>query len=70
MNPSGDRENDRCLTDYQIATEVYAEMANEVGKRYMCKECGAEFIVTRGGDGTLYCCGQPMELKKPGGEKK
>jgi len=39
-------------------------MANQIGKRYACKKCGGEFIVTRGGDGTLTCCGQPMELKK------
>ena len=39
-------------------------MANEVGKRYVCKKCGAEFIVTRAGKGNLYCCGQPMEIKK------
>lgn len=39
-------------------------MANEVGKRYICKKCGAELIVTRGGKGTLHCCGKPMELKK------
>lgn len=45
-----------------------AEMANEVGKRYVCKKCGAEFIVTRGGKGTLCCCSQPMELKKAGGK--
>jgi ribosomal protein L37AE/L43A len=39
-------------------------VANQVGKRYVCKKCGAEFIVPRGGTGTLHCCGQPMELKK------
>ena len=39
-------------------------MANEVGKRYECKKCGSEFIVTRGGKGELECCGQKMELKK------
>ena len=39
-------------------------MANEVGKRYVCKKCGVEFIVTRGGKGELHCCGKPMELKK------
>ena len=38
-------------------------MANKVGKRYVCKKCGSEFIVTRPGDGTIICCGQPMELK-------
>jgi len=39
-------------------------MANEIGKRYVCKKCGSEFIVTKGGSGTLSCHGQPMELKK------
>jgi len=38
-------------------------MANQVGKRYVCKKCGSEFIVTRPGNGTLTCCKQPMELK-------
>ena len=41
-------------------------MANQVGKRYVCKKRGAEFIVTRGGDGQLHCCGAPMEIKKRG----
>lgn len=39
-------------------------MANEIGKRYRCTKCGAEFIVTKGGDGVIHCDGQPMELKK------
>jgi desulfoferrodoxin-like iron-binding protein len=39
-------------------------MANQAGKRYKCSKCGAEVIVTRGGNGTATCCGQPMELKK------
>jgi desulfoferrodoxin-like iron-binding protein len=39
-------------------------MANQVGKRYVCKKCGAEFIVTRAGMGTLRCCNQEMEIKK------
>ncbi len=39
-------------------------MANQVGKRYICKKCGAEIIVTRGGNGTLKCCEQQMEEKK------
>ena len=29
-----------------------------------CPKCGSEFIVTRGGEGTVTCCGQPMEQKK------
>jgi len=39
-------------------------MANEVGKRYVCTKCGAELIVTGGGDGTIACCGQPLVIKK------
>jgi len=39
-------------------------MANKAGKRYTCKKCNAEYIVTRGGDGQLKCCGQDMEEKK------
>jgi len=44
--------------------ENILKMANQVGKRYYCGKCGSEFIVTRAGEGTLSCCGQPMELKK------
>ena len=39
-------------------------MANETGKRYLCATCGSELIVTKGGNGALKCCNQPMELKK------
>ncbi|MBL7211525.1 MAG: desulfoferrodoxin [Desulfobacteraceae bacterium] len=39
-------------------------MANAVGKKYTCDKCGATYIVTRGGDGKIICCGQPMEIKK------
>lgn len=38
-------------------------MANQTGKRYTCSKCGSEFIVTKGGDGTLECCGHPMQIK-------
>ncbi len=38
-------------------------MANVVGKRYQCTKCGSEMIVTKGGDGELQCCQQPMQLK-------
>ena len=38
-------------------------MANQIGKRYRCTKCGAEVIATRGGNGTISCCNQPMELK-------
>jgi hypothetical protein len=39
-------------------------MTNQVGKRYICAKCNSEFIVTRGGEGTLICCGKQMEEKK------
>ena len=39
-------------------------MANETGKRYICNQCGAEFIVTKGGSGAISCCSQPMEIKR------
>jgi len=38
-------------------------MANQIGKKYICKKCGSEFIVTKPEKGTLTCCGQPMVLK-------
>lgn len=38
-------------------------MANETGKRYFCSACGAEFIVTKGGDGELSCHDQPLTKK-------
>ena len=39
-------------------------MPSEVGKRYVCTKCGAEFVVIKGGDGELKCCDQPMEIKQ------
>ena len=39
-------------------------MANQVGKRYQCTKCNSEMIVTKGGNGTLQCCGQEMQLKQ------
>ena len=39
-------------------------MANEIGKRYCCTNCGAEVIVTKAGDGAVQCCDKPMEMKK------
>jgi Desulfoferrodoxin, N-terminal domain len=39
-------------------------MANVIGKRYVCDKCGSEFIITRGGDGAVSCCGKPMVIIK------
>ena len=38
-------------------------MANVQGKRYQCSSCGAEVLITRGGDGSVVCCGQEMQLR-------
>jgi desulfoferrodoxin-like iron-binding protein len=38
-------------------------VANEQGKRYVCAKCGAEMLVTKAGDGSLACCGEPMQLR-------
>ncbi len=38
-------------------------MANETGKRYLCSKCGSEFVVTRGGEGSITCCGEPTTKK-------
>lgn len=48
----------------KVLRKELIKLANQTGKRYVCKTCNAEYLVTRGGDGTLVCCGQPMELKK------
>lgn len=38
-------------------------MANEVGNRYECEKCGSQMMVTKGGNGSVSCCGQPMKQK-------
>ncbi|MCI0438447.1 MAG: desulfoferrodoxin [Chloroflexi bacterium] len=38
-------------------------MATQTGKRYTCSKCGSEFVVTRGSDGDIKCCNQPMQQK-------
>lgn len=40
------------------------EMANQLGKVYICGKCGSQVIVTKGGNGALKCCGAEMEQKK------
>ncbi len=39
-------------------------MANQIGKIYVCGQCGAQVIVTKGGGGTISCCGTEMQQKK------
>lgn len=40
-------------------------MSNQLGKRYTCKECGAEVLCTKAGDGSIYCCQGDMDEKQP-----
>jgi len=39
-------------------------MANQLGKRHQCNECGSEVLCTKEGKGMIQCCGKTMELKK------
>ena len=39
-------------------------VANQIGKRYTCTKCNSEMIVTKAGNGSLECCGQPMQQKQ------
>jgi len=39
-------------------------MANQLGKVYICGKCGTQVIVTKGGAGTMKCCGAAIEQKK------
>ena len=39
-------------------------MANQLGKIYLCSQCGSQFIVTKAGSGEIKCCGKAMEQKK------
>jgi len=48
----------------QSDRERNGEMANQLGKVYICAKCGSQVIVTKGGTGVLKCCGAPMEQKK------
>jgi desulfoferrodoxin-like iron-binding protein len=36
----------------------------KIGENYECAICGNEVRVTQVGGGTLFCCGQEMELIK------
>ena len=38
-------------------------MPTDMGRRYTCRTCGAEFMVTKGSTGDLSCCGTPVQPK-------
>jgi len=41
-------------------------MASQLGKRYRCVKCGTKILCTKAGEGRLTCCGQGIEIQKPG----
>jgi len=53
----------KLLQDTVIIKEELINMANAIGKRYICEKCGFECVVTRAGEGKLTCCGEPMKIK-------
>jgi predicted RNA-binding Zn-ribbon protein involved in translation (DUF1610 family) len=40
-------------------------MANDLGKRYVCPNCGSNVLCTKGGEGEIQCCDTEMELQQP-----
>ncbi len=39
-------------------------MATKSGDMTICMVCGAEYVATKGGEGTVTCCGKPVEPKR------
>ena len=39
-------------------------MPSQLGKRYVCAECGVEVLCNKGGTGTITCCDREMHLKE------
>jgi len=40
-------------------------MANQLGKRYVCRHCATQLLVSKPGDGTLLCHGEQMQIEAP-----
>jgi hypothetical protein len=40
------------------------QMANVLGKRYMCEKCGTEVLCNKAGTGGLECCDGEMKIKE------
>ncbi len=40
-------------------------MANLLGKRFLCEECGTELLCIKTGDGEIHCHGVPMKMQQP-----
>ena len=33
---------------------------NQTGTRVQCQKCGSQALISKGGEGTVKCCGEPM----------
>ena len=40
-------------------------MANQLGKRYVCGQCGTLVLCVKAGEGAVACCDKEMELQAP-----
>ncbi len=40
-------------------------MANQLGKRYQCPNCGTTVLCTKASDGAILCCSKEMEIQQP-----
>ena len=39
-------------------------MGTQIGKRYVCQDCGTEILCTKAGSGLLHCCDNEMQIKE------
>lgn len=54
---------DSCRHCWLTVVKGSLSAMNQAGKRMKCEVCGAELVVTKGGDGTLQCDGVDMVQK-------
>jgi len=40
-------------------------MPNQLGKRFHCEKCSTEVLCIKPGEGSVECCGVPMQLQQP-----
>jgi hypothetical protein len=41
----------------------------QLGKRYICENCGTEVLCNKPGTGATSCCGKDMKLKEAGAHR-
>ena len=40
-------------------------MANQLGKRFFCSQCGTLVLCVKAGGGSVVCCNAEMEIQAP-----